>query len=78
MGQMSREGVFILTMTCQVTYQDTLRADPTATGDNCGHFWSGGCLHQKCPASPAVAAGSWAFLHVAWPSLGPLVTSLPS
>lgn len=61
-----------------MTCQDTLKADPTATGDIVDIFGLEAVSIRNVLHHPAAAAGDWAFLHMAWPGLGPLVTRLPS
>lgn len=60
-----------------MTGQDTLRAAPTATGDTVDIFVLVAVSIRNVLHLPTVAAGNWAFLHMAWPSLGPVVTRLP-
>lgn len=61
-----------------MTCQDTLRADPTATGDILDIFGLVVVIIRNVLHHPDAAAGNWAFLHMAWLGLGPLVTRLPS
>lgn len=61
-----------------MTCQDTLKADPTATGDIADIFGLVAVFIRNVLHHPAAAAGSWAFLYMAWSGVGPLVTRLPS